>query len=106
MYIWSNMGASDHSTFRDKSLLPSLHELPQGSSGDPSWPLSPTLDYVSLCGKIDSVAHLKCEANELSDKQCEQAKKVSGDYSLSVHVLTTSRTWLLHVRRVSNFVPP
>ena len=36
-------------------------------------------------------SHLKCEAKEL-DKQCEQAKKVSGNYSLSVHALTTSRT--------------
>ena len=38
--------------------------------------------YALLCGKIDSIAHLKREAKELSDKQCEQAKKVSGDYSL------------------------
>ena len=38
--------------------------------------------YVSLCSKIESIARLKREAKELSDKQCEQAKKVSGDYSL------------------------
>ena len=38
--------------------------------------------YASLCGKIDSIAHLKREAKELSDKQREQAKKVSRDYSL------------------------
>ena len=40
------------------------------------------VDYMPLCSKIDSIAHLKHEAKELSDKQCEQAKKVSGDYSL------------------------
>ena len=34
--------------------------------------------FASLCGKIDSIAHLKCEAKELSDNQREQAKKVSG----------------------------
>ena len=38
--------------------------------------------YASLCGKIDYISHLKHEAKELSDKQHEQAKKVSGDYSL------------------------
>ena len=38
--------------------------------------------YASLCSKIDSIAHLKREAKELSDKQHEQAKKVSEDYSL------------------------
>ena len=35
--------------------------------------------FASLCGKIDSIAHLKCEAKELSDNQHEQAKKVSGN---------------------------
>ena len=99
------MSAPDHGTSHNKSLRPSLHKLPQGLSGNPSRLLSPTLGYVLLCGQIDSIAHLKCEANELSDKQCEQAKKVSGDYSFFVHVLTTSRTWLLHTWRVSNFVP-
>ena len=34
--------------------------------------------FVSLCGKINSISHLKHEAKELSDNQCEQAKKVSG----------------------------
>ena len=62
--------------------------------------------YMSLCGKIDSIAHLKCEAKELSDKQCEQAKKVSRNYSLSVNALITSRTWLLHVQRASDCMPP
>ena len=75
------MSVPDHGTSHNKSLCPSLHELPQGSSGNPSRLLSPTLGYALLCGKIDSIAHLKFEANELSDKQCEQAKKVSGDYS-------------------------
>ena len=51
--------------------------------------------YALLFRKINSIAHLKCEA---TDKQCEQAKKVNGNYSLSVHALTASRTWLLHVR--------
>ena len=41
-----------------------------------------SIGYVSLCGKIDSIAHLKHEAKELSEKQHEQAKKVSGNYSL------------------------
>ena len=35
--------------------------------------------FASLCGKIDSIAHLKHTAKELSDKQCEKAKQVSGD---------------------------
>jgi hypothetical protein len=35
--------------------------------------------FASLCGKIDSIAHLKREAKELSDNQREQAKKVSGN---------------------------
>ena len=30
--------------------------------------------FVSLCGKINSIAHLKHMAKELSDKQCEKAK--------------------------------
>ena len=34
--------------------------------------------FVSLCGKIDSIAHLKHTA-KLSDKQCEKVKQVSGD---------------------------
>ena len=50
--------------------------------------------------------YLKCEAKELSDKQHEQAKKVNGNYPPSVHVLTTSRTWLLHIWRVIDCVPP
>ena len=65
------MSVPDHGTSRNKSLCPSLHKLPQGSSSNPSRLLSPTLGYASLCGKIDSIAHLKFEANELSDKQCE-----------------------------------
>ena len=35
--------------------------------------------FASLCGKIDSIAHLKHTAKELSDKQHEKAKQVSGD---------------------------
>ena len=35
--------------------------------------------FASLCGKIDSIAHLKHAAKELSDKQLEKAKQVSGD---------------------------
>jgi hypothetical protein len=39
--------------------------------------------FASLCGKIDSIAHLKRQARELSDEAQELAKKVSMQ-----HVLT------------------
>ena len=35
--------------------------------------------FASLCGNIDSIAHLKHEAKELSDKQCQKAKQISQD---------------------------
>ena len=35
--------------------------------------------FASLCGKINSITHLKRVAKELSDKQLEKVKQVSGD---------------------------
>ena len=37
------------------------------------------IGFASLCGKINSIAHLKHTAKELSDKQREKVKQVSGD---------------------------
>ena len=62
------------------------------------------ISFVSLCGKIDSIAHLKHVAKDLYDKQREKAKQVSGD-PLIIHMLTTCRMRLLHVLRVSSSVP-
>ena len=57
--------------------VPVLHPKPRSllarqAEADP-------VGFASLCGKIDSIAHLKREAKELSDNQREQAKKVSGN---------------------------
>jgi len=54
------------------------------------------MGFASLCGKIDSTTHLKHVAKELSDKQWEKVKQVSGDaltgHSPADHVQDTAAT--------------
>ena len=46
------MSVPDHGTSHNKSLFPSLHKLPQGSSGNPSRLLSPTLVMCRFVAKL------------------------------------------------------